>query len=176
MTIFKMQLPPSPGTVPNGAAPPENNEKNTEVGEELQAPQQTEHESPAADAVQGEKMVKIDGPVGRVFTDALNQLLVEEGYMTMLPLLETRPEPEPKKDPLLQVYCWTGNSINTEDVKSLLNEIAVHPNRDYVVAVENIERVTPALSSLDMLSRLDNVKICYSRSRAVEHVWKKLTS
>ena len=174
MTIFKMQLPPSPGTVPNGVAPPENNEKNPEVGEEVQVPQQTEHENPSA--APGEKMVKIDGPVGRVFTDALNQLLVEEGYMTMLPLLEARSEPEPKKDPLLQVYCWTGNSINTEDVKALLNEVSVHPNRDYVVAVENIERVTSAISSLDMLSRLENVKVCYSRDRAVEHVWKKLTS
>ena len=45
-------------------------------------------DSGASATIKKDVMLKIDGPVGRLFTDALNKALATESYMTMLPALD----------------------------------------------------------------------------------------
>ena len=122
-------------------------------------------------------LVKIDGPVGRVFTDALNKMLVQESYMTMSnDLFETKEKKEDidEDDNInLQVYCWNGEELNLEDVTAITNDITKHKNRDFVIAIESA-RVTPIMALLGDLEKLPNVKLCYSQSKALQLVSERI--
>lgn len=119
-----------------------------------------------------EMMVKVDGPVGRVFTDALNRLLATEGYLTVLPKtkeMETLDTPDaPKK--LVQVYCWRTDSVNVSDMVQLTNDITKHTDRQFVIAVEAASTLSSSLRTLDDLSKLPNVKVCFSNESAANFV------
>jgi len=128
-----------------------------------------------------EKMIKIDGPVGRVFTDALNKVLVQESYVTMLPAILSRKAALSREDDveddreLLQIYALDSDNLNLEDVVSITNDITKHTNREYIIAVEAIRgRVTKAMGFLDELGKMSNVSICYSQEKAINTVRSKL--
>ena len=127
----------------------------------------------AGEATKPEMMVKIDGPVGRVFTDALNKLLVQESYMTTDPLFLEVPGKEDDEDVSLQVYCWKGDELNTEDVTQITNEVSRHTTRDFVISVE-AARVSPAMGLLSYLEKLPNVKLCLSQEKALAIVSERL--
>lgn len=110
-------------------------------------------------------MVKIDGPVSRVFTDALNKLLVQESYMTMNPVLFEK-DKENDEDVEIQVYCWNGDDLNTEAVTQITNDVTRHSNRDFVIAVEST-RVSPSMALLGYLEKLPNVHLCFSQEKAL---------
>ena len=122
-------------------------------------------------------MVKIDGPVGRVFTDALNKLLVQESYMMMSPsLFEDKDKTEDldeDKEVGLQVYCWKGEELNIEDVTAITSDIAKHQNRDFVIAIESA-RITPVMALLGDLEKLPNVRLCYSQEKALSIVSERI--
>ena len=124
-------------------------------------------------------MVKVDGPVGRLFTDALNKMLATEGYITMLPNIEadqfdqeSQEEELPKN--LVQVYCWRTDAINTSDLVELTNNITRHTDRQFVIAMESTGRVSNGIGVLEDLQKMPNVKLCYSMESAVRHVQGKL--
>ena len=126
-------------------------------------------ESASGDPVEKpDVMVKIDGPVSRVFTDALNKLLVQESYMTMAPVLFEAKENK-EEDIEIQVYCWKGDELNTEDVTQITNDVTKHTNRDFVIAVES-SRVTPSMALLSYLEKMPNVHLCFSQEKALELV------
>lgn len=133
-------------------------------------------ESGASATIKKDVMLKIDGPVGRLFTEALNKALATESYMTMLPAMGDQPEahdPVTDLEPDLQVYCWTGDSLEASDVIEITNDIAKHQNREYVVSVEAIRQTPRAMAALQAL-RSDRVKLCYSRESAVAEVKARL--
>jgi hypothetical protein len=138
----------------------------------------TEDEKPKKEDV----LIKIDGPVSQIFTDALNRVLAVENYMAMMPLLlkakEDKKADEVVEDatPILQVYAWDSNSLNLSDVVDITNEVTRHTDRTYVIAVEAAGLATKAMGYLDQLSSLKNVTICYSQSRAVEVVRARVTA
>ena len=132
------------------------------------APEETE--------VVGEKKsvtVKVDGPVGKVFTEALNQLLATESYMmNMLP--PDQSGATPGRSNLLQVYCWEGDMIDLKDVTEILNEVTRHTDQEFVIAIENIKNVTSSLAYLDKLSALDNVKVFYKREKSLNYIKERV--
>lgn len=132
-------------------------------------------ESASGDPVEKpDVMVKIDGPVGRVFTDALNKLLVQESYLTMSPALFENKEAQSENEEVnLQVYCWKGEELNVEDVTAITNDVTKHQNRDFVIAVESA-RVTPVMALLGDLEKLPNVKLCYSQEKALSIVSERI--
>ncbi len=121
-------------------------------------------------------LVKIDGPVGRVFTNALNQVLANESYMTMMPVEEIEATNGVSGAPrsIVQVYCWTADALLLEDVTAITNDIAKHTERDYVIAVETVGKVTREMALLEPLAKMKNVKICFSQEAAVSLVRSKL--
>ena len=118
-------------------------------------------------------MVKIDGPVGRVFTDALNKLLVQESYMTMSPEIFHDTKSDHTKQVDVQVYCWNANNLNTEDVVQITNDITKNKAKDYVIAVEAL-RPTASMRFLGELEKLPNVKLCFSYDKAAAIVSDRL--
>lgn len=126
-------------------------------------------------------MIKVDGPVGRIFTDALNKVLVNESYMTMMPHLTKKEAPvvDPESgmtgdnrqdEDYLQVYAWDVENLNMEDVVHITNEVTRHTDRTFVIAVESTGKVTNAMSLLDGLGKCKNVTMCYSQVKAAEAV------
>lgn len=146
----------------------EQNRQNAPVAE---APESIPAAQEVSEATGEELMIKVDGPVGRVFTDALNKVLANESYMATSPLLFESGEKE--EGVALQVYAWQADQINTEDVVEITNDISRHDNRDYVIAIEG-RFVTPAIALLDNLSSLKNVKVVYSQEKAIDEVLKRV--
>ena len=125
--------------------------------------------------------VQVDGPIGRVFTDALNKVLAIEGYLTMLPEDEPVTEADSveighmspiKKAPinLVQVYCWRTDAVNASDLVQLSNNITAHSDRTFVVALEAAATIKNAVGVLESLTCYPNVKVCYSLESAARYV------
>ena len=124
--------------------------------------------------------VKVDGPVGRVFTDALNKLLATEGYLTVRPEgMEDDPvdsvaaagvnDPIKSKN-LVQIYCWRTDAVNADDLIQLSNTVSRHSDRPFVVALESAASMTRAVGLLEDLQCFKNLKVCYSLESAANHV------
>lgn len=178
MSVFKIKVhgQPSAQPGPEGEAQAEAPIVAAEPSTGEQVPSPTMEDGQAVlDEKKPEKMVKIDGPIGRIFTDALNRLLATEGYITMLPVeeFENTPVVEDALE-MTEVYCWTGNTLNTTDVTELMNNVTRHQDRQFVVAVESVQKVTPLMGLLDSMVKLPNVQVCYSREAALAAVRKVL--
>lgn len=135
------------------------------------SPAVTPEEGKTSEGKKADVMVKIDGPVGRIFTDALNKLLVKESYMTAMPLQplakDTSNREPVEMEPAVQVYAWHADELNLSDVVEITNDISKHTERDYVIAVESSGKVTREMGLLDQLGKMKNVKICFSQERAL---------
>lgn len=124
----------------------------------------------------GEKeiKVKVDGPVGRVFTDALNKALALESYMTMIPdnlYDEDEKDEDGEEDVDLQVYAWDADTLNMSDAVEITNEIVKKTDRQFIIAMEAHDaRLSSVVGLLDRYRKMPNVRICYTRSGAVDAV------
>lgn len=137
-------------------------------GDENKEPSLEEKEDPKL-------MVKIDGPVGRLFTEALNKMLATEGYIAMVEPDTIIEKKEEQEEPSLQIYALKGDEINTSDVVEITNEISKHEDKDYIVAVESISQVTRIHGYLEELGKLKNVRLCWSQKSALNAVKEHLT-
>lgn len=129
-------------------------------------------------------VVKIDGPVGKVFTDALNQMLAIEGFAAMIgadELVKHKEEGESDHaDIHIGVYSGSVDLLNTEEIVKISNEITRHTNQDYIIAIEGVYGRTLNTDSLRRLAILEDVaknggvKVFYNKDMAVEHLKGKL--
>ena len=115
-------------------------------------------------------MVKVDGPVGRLFTEALNKMLATEGYVAMIEPTALVNKEEGINTPSLQVYALKGDDIGMSDVVEITNEISKHDEKDYIVAVESVSQVTRAHGYLEELGKLKNVTLCWSQNSALNAI------
>ena len=147
------------------------------LGETIQAPDTPVSEQSAVETMSEPARgvtVQVDGPIGRVFTDALNKVLALEDYMTMLP--EAMDEKEPSAEPskgnrnLVQVYCWRTDAVNASDLVQLSNMISRHTDRSFVVALEAGQVMKSAVGVLESLTCYPNLKVCYSLETAARYV------
>lgn len=150
----------------------------------VEAPEQTGGEqqivtgavdSPAVSSVDEngkEKTIKIDGPISRVFTDALNQLLSTESYLTMVPqaIENEKPDDDGDDDNVVQVYCWNANDLNVQDLTKITDEITRHTERNYVISIETAGHVPNIVGLASELGRMPNVVFCSSIAAGVEAV------
>lgn len=136
----------------------------------------TENDKGAAGAQGKEILITIDGPVGRVFTDALNKLLVAESYMMQQQLVQYR---EGKKDseteeaeekPDVQVFCFNGPEVTMSDVVMISDEVTRNTDQEYIVALEGCSTVTRSMALLDSLTTNKNLKVCFTREQALSTV------
>lgn len=114
-----------------------------------------------------DKMVRVDGPIGRIFTDALNEVLAKESLMVFTPMLS---EKEEDVEPDIEVLLWDGSAVNRIDVEHLSEEVAKFPDRQFIVAVENV-KPSASMALLGYIGRTSkNIQLCYSQQKAAELV------
>ena len=181
MNVFKIQQAPAvkkeAEEKPLTQVSPET--EGASPSEEIVVNNNVQEGAPAGAAAPGKEiMVQVDGPVSRIFTDALNRLLAVEGYITVPPIIGKMVEggePAVETAPgLVQVYCWRTDAVNTNDLVQLTNEITRHTDREYVVAVEQASTISENMGILEGLAKNPNVKLCYSQESAARYIQGKL--
>lgn len=180
MDIFKIEQAKSP-SVPVTPVPEQQAQATTEsTGSSVTETPSTTDSSELAGLVPENRknvVVKIDGPVGRVFTEALNGLLATESYLTMAPLVNfsgANSANDEKDNDFIQIYSWNADELNISDVVEITNDISKHTERNYVIALESIGMVTNNVALLSELGKLKNVKVCYSRDAGLNAVLNHL--
>jgi hypothetical protein len=199
MSVFKIQIHKQPGPVaPTSVSPtleaktpgdPKPEEGATaatdEVREILEPPSLKPVEGPVSDKKEEEgvikpkpadKMVRVDGPVGRIFTQALNQLLATEGYQTMIDFNEIA-EVEENEDKAadrdthpVEVHCYEADKLNNVEITQLLNRVTRHTDRPFVIAVESSKGFSRSVRVLEAMREIPNITICYTQAAALRAV------
>lgn len=115
-----------------------------------------------------QKLVKIDGPVSQIFTDALNKLLVQESYMSALSGNIPKASPVEQEDsdevePDVLVLCWRADALNAKDLVHLSNLVTRETERNFIIAVESVNgKCSSAAGLLPEFEKFPNVKVAYS--------------
>ena len=120
-------------------------------------------------------VVTIDGPLGRVFTEALNKMLATESIMAMpmdLQALQVLKKDQPKLR-VVNVNVLDETTVKPSDVVNISNDITLHAEDQFVVAVESklqIRNPSKVTQLVDGLSTHRNTQVCYRVSAAVRQV------
>lgn len=103
-------------------------------------------------------VLKVDGPLSRIFTDSLNKILAVENmsmvsmtmatYADMLKEQEEAGEAPPE---VIHVQAYDANELTNGDVVDISNQITGGPEEDHIVVTESARGIS---SSSDMLHRL----------------------
>ena len=219
MTIFQIQIPkavpakteptPSQSVTPDGAPNVANSgEQTAKVDDELQAARKLDGEEKAA-PTEGEKvpkerearLISIDGPVGRIYSAALQEVFANEGMAAMLhDMTEAEEGVGVDGEPVVhnldgsrdddgvhqsaagvihtKVYSYTADTLNLKDVVQISNEISRNQGRDYIIAIEgvtygNISKATEMLCDMEKAGQL---KLCLSRGSAMSAILNSIKS
>ncbi len=120
-------------------------------------------------------VVTIDGPLGRVFTEALNKMLAVESMM-MMPLTKealVAIKKESPKTQVVKVNAFDEDMLKVADVVEVSNEITKSQEDQFVVAVESRRAVRTVNSKTQLLTNLgdhQNVQVSYRMDVAVKQV------
>ena len=216
MTIFQIQIPkavpakteptPSQSVTPDGAPNVANSgEQTAKVDDELQAARKLDGEEKAASTEEDKpkqereaRLISIDGPVGRIYSAALQEVFANEGMAAMMHDLSDAEggvgiDGEPVGEDLdgdnvvhqsvagvkhTSVYTYTADTLNLKDVVKISNEISRNKGRDYIIAVEgvtfgNISKATEMLCDMEKAGQL---KLCLSRGSAMSAIVSSVKS
>lgn len=222
MTIFQIQIPkavpsktevaPSQAATPDGAPDVANSgEQPVKVDDELQAARsldkedkQPEGTTPAPKEREA-RLISIDGPVGRIYSAALQEVFANEGMAAMLhdfseaeegvgsdgePVvrnLDGSKDDGDEDDVIHQsvagvkhtkLYSYTADTINIDDVVKISNEICKNRGRDYIIAIEGVTygNINKAMDVLCDMEKAGQIKLCLSRGSAISAVMSSLKS
>jgi len=160
--------------------------------EELKQAQQVVGEAPEAVEGEGEPVVKqaeqfslgemktehtpvavrVEGPLGKVFTETLNRMLALEG-IAALPIGEEELDKiREQQGKVVNVEILSGEGLSMPDVVSVMNKTTGHPGEPYVIALEAIweGKIPDAVGYLYGLEKLGQVKVHHRVGLAVEAV------
>jgi len=120
-------------------------------------------------------VVTIDGPLGRVFTEALNKILAVESMMAMpmTPAALTLLKQEQPKTQVVKVNVFDEDMLKAGDVVDISNDITLHQEDQFVVAIESRRETRTVNSRTQLLSGLanhSNVQVSYRIQSAVRQV------
>lgn len=167
----------------NGAA---HEEEELQAAKEVVGDKAIEGETPKGEETDGNKevftlgenntekaaVVKVDGPLGRVFTQALNKMLAVEG-MAAIPLTNEAFElmRKNKEVEVINVKAIDTAFVNTEDAVEITDDIVKHPNENFVLAMESrSSKVTNCAGLLSGLDKLKNTQVQYRVESAAARV------
>lgn len=128
-------------------------------------------------------VVKIDGPLGRYFTESLNKILAIEGMlMTMMATDEEEEDQETRFDikPDLVVTAMDGSALKFEDVTALNEVLKRYSTGDVVIAAESasMKMVTRELSQYHVTCKAHDRQLCQrielAVGRAMEVIRRKM--
>ena len=222
MTIFQIQIPkavpsktevaPSQAATPDGAPDVANSgEQSVKVDDELQAARsldkedkQPEDTTPAPKEREA-RLISIDGPVGRIYSAALQEVFANEGMAAMLHDFSKAEEgvgsdgepvvrnldgskDDDGEDSVIhqsvagvkhtKLYSYTADTINIDDVVKISNEICKNRGRDYIIAIEGVTygNINSAMDVLCDMEKAGQIKLCLSRGSAISAVMSSLKS
>ena len=222
MTIFQIQIPkavpsktevaPSQAATPDGAPDVANSgEQPVKVDDELQAARsldkedkQPEDTTPAPKEREA-RLISIDGPVGRIYSAALQEVFANEGMAAMLHDFSKAEEgvgsdgepvvrnldgskDDDGEDSVIhqsvagvkhtKLYSYTADTINIDDVVKISNEICKNRGRDYIIAIEGVTygNINSAMDVLCDMEKAGQIKLCLSRGSAISAVMSSLKS
>ena len=192
MSVFKIQLNSALTQEQQEAKKNETTQSpDTEVSEQVtrsekdnmtvaaaEIPPEGAAEVPPAAGEVSDVKIKIDGPVGQIFTDALNKMLATESYLTLSPMGEANQGADLlqdlKDEEILQVYCYKADELNVDDVLRISDEITKHTERNYVLSFETAGSFPSVLEAAENVARLPNVSLFLSRKAAINHIQSKV--
>lgn len=79
-------------------------------------------------------VIKVNGPLGKVFTEALNQALALE---TIAMSLAAATEEESNNSDVIHVGAFDTDSITSSDIVTMGHELTVHKDDDFVMVMES---------------------------------------
>lgn len=122
-------------------------------------------------------MVKVEGPVGRVFTEALNKVLATESVeLTLVHHAEQEEKPPLPEAIPTEVHTFDGENVEMSDVVKMSETVMKSEGTEYVIAIENAKNSSRALVMLSELEQFKNVKVCLSMESAAYHIARRLKS
>ena len=137
----------------------------------------------AGDGVPGEttteeKTIVLDGPLSRIYTQALNMAYAKEdvGAMGQMLMMTGQGDPEEDEDDSrdLYVYCCDVDELTDEKVTEAADTLRIALDskkyKSTAVAIECRGRVSDQLALLDQLSSQMGVKVFYRRKTAMEAI------
>lgn len=107
-------------------------------------------------------IIKVDGPLGQIFTEALNKILAVES-MAAIPMTEDDPRFQElsSKDPnILTVEAYDASELSSSDVHQLSEMVSKDETKDVLIAMEAIRTNKLSISSGLLSGVLQNKKNC----------------
>lgn len=168
-------------TQPKDKTPSEKEDVKDAVAKESEAQKQEPSGKP-------DLVIKVEGPVGRVFTEALNKVLAKEGMAgMMLQGVENSTDDsedddgrvgqndQPAASPI-EVHTVDAQLADLGDVVRINDAISQSTQNEHVIAIEHAHNQSKAIHMLDQLGSRKNVRICLSIDEAARYVGSKVTS
>lgn len=133
-------------------------------------------------------VIKVEGPVGRVFTEALNKVLAKEGVAgMMLQGVENSTDDSAYVDegvgqndqsvaPPIEVHTVDAQLVDLGEVVRINDAISQSTQSEHVIAIEHAHNQSKAIHMLDQLGSRKNVRVCLSIDEAARYVGSKVTS
>lgn len=135
---------------------------------------------PNEDTTEVQKFIQVEGPVGKVFTDALNVALANESMIGMIRsdavVREASEEEEATADVGSRIYATNVDKINLDEVIRITEFITKSNNRFSIIAIEcaDADEVTGNtarhIKLVEDLAKTTNTRVVYSRSAAIREV------
>lgn len=120
-------------------------------------------------------VVKVDGPLSQVFTEALNRVLAFEN-MVLLPILAEELEVMKEEDESfndltsIHVQAYDANDLTTMDVVDITNEITKTVQDDHILVMESARGLSNAVGSVDRMCTALKTKSYYRFSVAANQI------
>ena len=127
------------------------------------------------DASQKDKViVKIDGPLSQVFTEALNKVLAFEN-MVLLPVLAEeydamKDDPSFNDTTSIHVQAYDAHDLTTGDVVDITNEITKTTEDSHIIAMESARGMSTATGSAEAVYRSLKVASYYRFTSAANKI------
>lgn len=155
------------------------------------APKTPPVETPTEEGKEKTAIVAVSGPIGNLYTEALNRTLAltTESYMfqgmheTLPTVNDTHDAIVPGEEALpegsvLEVLAFQGDKLSYDDVVRVSNLIRHQEQRDFVIVMEGISQMRKEACYMADLGMYQHVKVAYTREKAMElirdHVKKEV--
>lgn len=127
-----------------------------------------------------EKTVVMDGPLSKIYTQALNLVYAHEaasasGQTDIKVLFNEQTEEESVKD--LYVYCCDGSELDSEDVIEGTNKLRLALDGRYkntLVVMESHAAIKPIAGLFEQYAATSGIRVIFQRENALEAIHQLL--
>lgn len=176
MSIFQLNGDNTTDNATENQGQPQNKSFGVDVGSVTNPTGQAPENKDAVEPQGENPTVILDGPLSRIYTQALNLVLANEDTSTMLSIIEAegrnRPDfQENNAQRATYVYADSADALNTEGCVAIVDFISKHKDKgNIVLSLESLGSPSRHMSLVEQTAKENGVKIHYSRGRALEAI------